>query len=163
MPSFFYTKNNLFPQELAGCNAGYPLEEAGEVVREVKAQHAGGLVDVVALHQQALGLVDDVVVDVADGRTASCLVDEVSEITGRIGQFRGAIGDGGQAVKKLPVLAEVLLKQVVKTLQQIVATLVVLRELAQVTIRCLAYGLDTPLLIIFNFSANIQKICFTEK
>ena len=65
---------------------------------EVEAEEAGGLADVVAVHQQALSLIDDVVVDVADSRATCCLVNNVAEITGRIGQFRGAIGDGGQTV-----------------------------------------------------------------
>ena len=68
------------------------------MMREVETEETGGLADVVAVHQQALCLVNDVIVDVANGRATRCLVDDIAEITGRIGQFRGAIGDGGQTV-----------------------------------------------------------------
>ena len=54
---------------------------------KIEAQEARGLADVVTVHEQALGLVDDIVVDVADGRSASGLVDNVAEITWRISQL----------------------------------------------------------------------------
>ena len=54
---------------------------------KIKTQKARGLADVVAIHEQALGLVDDIVVDVADGRSTCGLVDDISEITRRIGQL----------------------------------------------------------------------------
>ena len=53
----------------------------------IEAQEARGLADVVAVHEQALSLVDDVIVDVADSRAACRLVDDVAEITRRIGQL----------------------------------------------------------------------------
>ena len=65
---------------------------------KIEAQEARGLADVVAVHEQALGLVDDIIMDVADGRSTCRLVDDVAEITWRISQFRGAIGDGRQAL-----------------------------------------------------------------
>lgn len=68
------------------------------MVGKVEAEEAGGLADVVAVHQQALCLVNDVIVDVADGRATRCLVNDVAEVTRRIGQFRGTIGDSGQSV-----------------------------------------------------------------
>ena len=77
----------LFPQILARREASHLLEEAGEMMREIEAKEARGLADVVTVHQQTLGLVDDVVVDVADGRSSCRLVDDVAEITWRIGQF----------------------------------------------------------------------------
>ena len=64
----------------------------------IEAKEARGLADVVTVHEQALSLVDDIVVDVADGRAACRLVDDVAEITRRIGQFRSTIGNGGQAL-----------------------------------------------------------------
>lgn len=68
------------------------------MMREVEAEEAGGLADVMSVHQETLCLVNDVIVDVADGRATRCLVDDVAEITGRIGQFRGTIGNSGQSV-----------------------------------------------------------------
>ena len=65
---------------------------------KIEAKEPRSLADVVTVHQQALGLVDDVVMDVTDGRAACRLVDDVAEITRRIGQFRSAIGNGGQAL-----------------------------------------------------------------
>ena len=53
----------------------------------IEAQEARGLTDIVTVHEQAFGLVDDVIVDVADGRAACRLVDDVAEITRRIGQL----------------------------------------------------------------------------
>ena len=57
------------------------------MMREIEAQEARGLANVVAVHEQALGLVDDVIVDVADGRSTCRLVDDVAEITRRISQL----------------------------------------------------------------------------
>ena len=54
---------------------------------KIEAKEARGLADVVAVHEQALGLVDDVIVDVSDGRSSCRLVDDVAKITWRIGQF----------------------------------------------------------------------------
>ena len=78
---------NLFPQKLAGREACGALEKAGEMVGEIEAKQARGLADVVALHEQTLGLIDDVVVDVAYSCATSCLVDDIAEITWRIGQL----------------------------------------------------------------------------
>ena len=90
---------DLFPQKLSGGDAGEILEQAGEVMGEVEAEEARGLADVVAVHQQTLGLVDDEIVDVADGGAARGLMDEVAEVSGRVSQFRGAPSDSGQAVR----------------------------------------------------------------
>ena len=54
---------------------------------EIEAKEARGLTDVVTVHEQALGLVDDVIVDVADGRSTCGLVDNIAEITRRISQL----------------------------------------------------------------------------
>ncbi len=77
----------LFPQILTRREPRHLLEEAGEMMGKVEAQEARGFADVVAIHEQALGLVDDIVVDVADGRSTCGLVDNISEITRRIGQL----------------------------------------------------------------------------
>ena len=55
---------------------------------KIEAQEARGLTDVVTVHEQALGLVDDVVVDVTDGCSPCRLVDNVAEIPLRHGQTR---------------------------------------------------------------------------
>ena len=54
--------------------------------------------------------------NVANGRAACGFVDEIAKITWRIGQLRGTIGNGWKAVRQLPILAEILLQQVVKAL-----------------------------------------------
>ena len=54
---------------------------------KIEAEEARGLADVVTVHEQALGLVDDIVVDIADGRSSCSLVDNVAEITWRISQL----------------------------------------------------------------------------
>ena len=54
---------------------------------KIEAQEARGLADVVTAHEQTLGLVDDVVVDVANGCSPCRLVDNVAEITRRISQL----------------------------------------------------------------------------
>ena len=54
---------------------------------KIKTQEARGLADVVTVHQQALGLVDDIVVDVTYGRSSCGFVDNVAEITRRISQL----------------------------------------------------------------------------
>ena len=77
----------LSPQILARREPSHLLEEAGEMMREIEAEEARSLADVVTVHEQALGLVDDIVVDVADGRSTCRLVDDVAEITRRISQL----------------------------------------------------------------------------
>ena len=77
----------LFPQILARRESSHLFEEAGEMMGKIETQEARGLADVVAVHEQALGLVDDIIVDVADGRSSCRLVDDVAEITRRISQF----------------------------------------------------------------------------
>ena len=54
---------------------------------KIETEEARGLADVVTVHQQALGLVDDIVMDVANGRSTCRLVDNIAEITWRIGQL----------------------------------------------------------------------------
>jgi len=66
------------------------------MVREIEAQQTGGLADVVTLHQQTFRLIDDVVVDVANGSATSCLVDNIAKITRRISQFGCTRSDGRQ-------------------------------------------------------------------
>ena len=48
---------------------------------EVETEQARGLADIVPLHEQALGLIDDIVVDVANGCAACSLVDDVAEVS----------------------------------------------------------------------------------
>ena len=84
------------------------------------------------LHQQTLCLIDDIVVDVADGRAARGLVDNVAKVTGRIGQSGGTPGNGGQSLSQLEVLSEISLKQVVKALQQVGLSPILFRQLALV-------------------------------
>lgn len=76
---------------------------------KIEAKEPRSLANVVTVHEQALGLVDDVVMDVTDGRSTCRLVDDVAEITRRIGQFRSAIGNGRKSLRQLPILAEILL------------------------------------------------------
>ena len=54
---------------------------------KIEAQEARGLADVVTVHEQALGLVDDIIMNVADGRSSCGFVDNVAEITRRISQL----------------------------------------------------------------------------
>ena len=82
-----FLKKRLLPHELAGSKPRDALEEAGEMMGEIETEQARGLTDVMPLHQQTLRLIDNVVVDVADGRTARCLVDDVAKVTWRIGQL----------------------------------------------------------------------------
>ena len=77
----------LFPQILAWREPRHLLEETCEMMGKIEAEKPRGLADVVTVHQQTLGLVDDIVVDVADGRSTFRLVDNVAEITRRIGQL----------------------------------------------------------------------------
>lgn len=57
------------------------------MVGEFESEHVCGLADIVALHEQAFADVDDVGVDVMDGRGASGTADQIAEIVGRIGQL----------------------------------------------------------------------------
>ena len=86
------------------------------MVREVKTKQAGSLADVMTLHQQTFRLIDDIMMDVTDGCTTCSLMNQIAEVTGRVGQLGGAPGYGGQALRQLTVLAEIGLQQVVKVL-----------------------------------------------
>ena len=97
------------------------------MVREIETEEARCLADVVPLHHQTLGLIDDIVVDVADSRATRCLVDDVAEITRRICQLRSTVADTWQTVRQLSVLAEIRLEQIVKAFQQVVCTFVLFR------------------------------------
>ena len=54
---------------------------------KIEAKETRGLADVVTVHEQALGLVDDIIVDVADGRSSRGFVDNIAKITRRISQL----------------------------------------------------------------------------
>ena len=77
----------LFSQILTRREPGHLLEKAGEMMGKIEAKEARGFADVVAVHEQAFGLVDDIVVDIADGRSSCGFVDDIAEITRRISQF----------------------------------------------------------------------------
>ena len=74
---------------------------------KIETEQARGLADIVTLHEQALGLIDDVVVDVAYSCATSCLVDNVAKITRRISQFGSTPSDGRQTLHQLPVLTKI--------------------------------------------------------
>lgn len=54
---------------------------------EVEAEQTRGLADVMALHEQTFGLVDYIIVDVANGCPAGGFVDEVAKVARGISQF----------------------------------------------------------------------------
>ena len=83
---------------------------------KIETQQAGSLADVMTLHQQTFRLIDDIMMDVTDGCTTCNLMNQIAEITGRVGQLGGTPGYGGQALRQLTVLAEIGLQQVVKVL-----------------------------------------------
>ena len=99
---------------------------------EVEAEQTRGLADVMALHEQTFGLVDYIIVDVANGCSAGGFVDEVAKVARGISQFRGTIGNGWQAVRQLTVLAEIGLQQVVEALQQVNFSPILFGELSLV-------------------------------
>ena len=99
---------------------------------EVETEQARGLADIVPLHEQALGLIDDIVVDVANGSATSCFVDNIAKITRRIGQFGGTPSDSRQTLHQLPVLTKIGLQQIVKALQQVSLSPVLFEKLALV-------------------------------
>ncbi len=103
------------------------LEETSEMVWKIETKEARCFADVVPLHQQTLGLIDDIVVDVADSRATRCLVDDVTEIAWRICQLRSTVADAGQTVRQLSVLAEKRLELFLKACQLGVGTFVLFR------------------------------------
>ena len=100
------------------------------MVREIETEQAGGLADVVPLHQQTFRLIDNVVVDVANSCATSCLVDDIAKVAWRISQFGGTPGNSGQTLHQLTVLTKIGLKQVVKALQQVSLSPVLFEKLA---------------------------------
>ena len=65
------------------------------MVRELEAQEVGGFVDVVTIHQEVLTLIYHKGMDIADGGAAGGFVDDVAQVTGRIGQFACTVLDRG--------------------------------------------------------------------
>ena len=57
------------------------------MVGKLEAKHTRGLADVVTLHQKTLAEIDNIGVDIADGRGAGGLVKQVAEIMRRIGHL----------------------------------------------------------------------------
>ena len=100
------------------------------MVGEIESEQAGGLADVVSLHQQTFRLIDYIIMYVTDSRATSGLVDDVAKVAGRIGQFGSAPSDGRQPLHQLPVLTKIGLKQVVKALQQVSLSPVLFEKLA---------------------------------
>ena len=96
---------------------------------EVETEKTRCLTYVVTVHQQTLGLVDYVCVYVAYGSTACLPMHHIAKITWGISQFRGTIGYGGQTERELAVLTEILLQQIVKAFQYVVAILIFFRDL----------------------------------
>ena len=99
---------------------------------KIETQQAGSLADVVPLHQQTFRLIDNVVVDVANGSATSCFVDNIAKITRRIGQFGGTPGNSGQTLRQLAVLTKIGLQQVMKTFQQVGLSPILFGQLALV-------------------------------
>ena len=52
-------KESLLSQKLRGSYACDPLEQAGEMMREIKSKQMGCLANIVAVHQQILSLLND--------------------------------------------------------------------------------------------------------
>ena len=76
----------LLPYKLTGRKARNALEKACEMMWEVEAEQTRGLADVMALHEQTFGLVDDIIVDVANGCSAGGFVDEVAKVARGVSQ-----------------------------------------------------------------------------
>lgn len=81
----------MLSQKLGRGNARHFLEHAGKMVREVKSKQAGSFIDVVSVHQEVLSLVYDKGMDVADGRASCSFVDDIPQISRRIGQVVCAV------------------------------------------------------------------------
>ena len=97
---------------------------------KIETEQARGLADIVTLHEQALGLIDDVVVDVAYSCATSCFVDNIAKITRRIGQFGGTPSDGRLTLHHLPFLTKIGLQQIVKALKQVSLSPILFEKLA---------------------------------
>ena len=63
------------------------LEKAAEMVGILKAKEIGHFANAEPLHQERFCLVNDKIVDIADCGPACCLVNQVAEVSGRIGEF----------------------------------------------------------------------------
>ena len=63
------------------------LEKAAEMVGILEAKEIGHFANGESLHQERFSLVYNEVVDIADCGPAGCLVNQVAEVSGRIGEF----------------------------------------------------------------------------
>ena len=87
------------------------------MVGEIESEQAGGLADVVTLHQQTFRLIYNIMMYVTDSRATSGLVDDVAKITRRIGQFGSAPSDvSGRTV--VDYINQMLLMETSYLLQQ---------------------------------------------
>ena len=96
-----------------------------------KAEQVCGFVYVMPAHKQALALFYYKRMYIAYGGAASCLMDHIAEVTGRIGHFRGAITHRRHSEFQLPVVVVILDQKLVEALEHIRRVLVFFRELAQ--------------------------------
>ena len=74
---------------------------------KIETQQAGGLADVMTLHQQTFRLIYYIIMNVADGGAARCLMDNIAKVARRIGKLGGAPRNGGQTLRKLSILTEI--------------------------------------------------------
>ena len=89
------------------------------MVRVFEAQQVGGLVDIMAVHQEVLSLIYHKGMDIADGGAAGSFVDNISQVTGRIGQLSGAVLDGGNAEFQLFAVQIIFPQQIVEALEKV--------------------------------------------
>ena len=71
------------------------FEDAGEVLRIVETEEAGGIGDAGAREQQLLCALHDEASNVVGGGVARQFVNEVAKVVGRKEEFAGTVADGG--------------------------------------------------------------------
>ena len=109
----------LLQQELRRRRARYFFEHATEMMRILEAQQVGHFAYAEPFHQESLGLVDDEIMDVADGGAPGGLMDHVAEVTGRIGQLTCAPCNGWESLFMLQAFREIVYQQAVEAFEDV--------------------------------------------
>ena len=105
------------------------LEQSAEMMGVFEAQQVGHFTDDETFHQKGFRLIDDEGMDVSDGCSAGGVVDHITEVACRIGQFGCTVCNGGKSSLMLQTFGEIVDQQTVKAFQDVAFAAFLLRQL----------------------------------
>ena len=102
------------------------------MMRVFEAQKIRHFANTEAFHEERFRLVDDEIMDIADGRAAGGMMNHITEVSGRISQFRCAPGNAGKALFVLQAFGEIIYQQAVEAFEDVTFAAFLLGELPKV-------------------------------